>query len=559
MHIRMEGFLPMRRFSGFVAVAFAITALAAFSQVKERPIPRLVKKDGRYALLVDGAPYFLLAAQVNNSSGWPAMLPKVWPAMEFLHANTVEIPVYWEQFEPRQGQFDYSIVDTLLTQARAHQMRLVLLWFGTWKNGNPHYVPEWMKVDPERYPYVVDKSGRPVDSPSPFATASLEADTRAFAALMRHLKEADLQRTVLMVQVENEPGTGGNLRDYSPAAQKLFDGPVPADVLKAMQVPPGASSPNWQEVFGPDAEVCFHNWAVAKYIGQVAAAGKALYPLPLYVNAAPGTHRCAVLRDPAKPAATYENGGPSDNNLPIWKAAAPALDMISPDDYASDAAGYVKMLEIYGRNDNPLFIPETGGSPRFFFFALGHQAIGFSPFGLDFTRIREIPDAARPKEEFLPPWALTGTKEFVAPFAPTYRMIAPMAREIARLSFEGKLQAVAEEPGKLTQTLSFGAWEAIVSYGVWARYGRPAGNPQPMGGALVAQLKDNQFLVAGFYSRVDFRPAAADRHRRFLRVEEGTYQNSVFKFRRVLNGDQTDGGLDFSSEPLVLRVSVTTY
>jgi beta-galactosidase GanA len=377
---------------------------------------------------------------------------------------------------------------------------------------------------------------------------------------MRHLRTADPQRTVLMVQVENEPGTGGNLRDYSAPAQKLFDGPVPADVLKAMQVPPGASSPNWQEVFGPDADVCFHNWAVAKYIGQVAAAGKAAYSLPLYVNAAPGTHRCAVWRDPAGPALpSYKDGGPSDNNLPIWKAAAPALDMISPDDYARDAAGYIKMLEIYGRNDNPLFIPETGGSPRFFFFALGHQAIGFSPFGLDFTRIKEIPDAARPKEELLPPWALTGTKEFVAPFAPTYRMIAPMAREIARLNYEGKLQAVAEEQGKVTQTLSFGAWEATVSYGVSARYGRPAGNPQPMGGTLVAQLKDNQFLVAGFYSRVDFRPAAADRHRRFLRVEEGTYQNGVFKFRRVLNGDQTDGGLDFNSEPLVLRVSVTTY
>ena len=134
-----------------------------------------------------------------------------------------------------------------------------------------------------------------------------------------------------------------------------------------------------------------------------------------------------------------------------------------------------------------------------------------------------------------------------------------MAREIARLNFEGKLQAVAEEQGKLTQALSFGAWEATVSYGVWARFGRPAGNPQPMGGALVARLNDNQFLVSGFCSRVDFRPTAPDKRRRFLRVEEGTYQNGVFQFRRLLNGDQTDGGLDFSSEPLVLRVSVTTY
>ena len=133
-----------------------------------------------------------------------------------------------------------------------------------------------------------------------------------------------------------------------------------------------------------------------------------------------------------------------------------------------------------------------------------------------------------------------------------------MAREIARLNFEGKLQAVAEEKGKVTETLAFGPWNAIVSYGA-SRNGRAAGNAEPTGRVLVGQLKDNQFLVAGFYSRVDFRPAAAERHRRFLRVEEGTYENGVFKFRRVLNGDQTDGGLDFSSEPLVLRVSVTTY
>jgi hypothetical protein len=549
------------KISHFLAPLFASIALAAYPQIQEKPIPRLVKKDGRYALFVDGAPYFILGAQVNNSSAWPAMLPNVWAAMKFLHANTVEIPVYWEQFEPQPGQFDYSVVDTLLSQARSHHIRLVLLWFGTWKNGNPHYMPGWMKLAPERYPYVVDSNGRPLDSPSPFAAASLDADAKAFTALMRHLKATDPQRTVLMVQVENEPGTGSNLRDHSPQAQKLFEGPVPADVLKAMHVPRTPPDANWQKVFGPDAEVCFHNWAVATYIGKVAAAGKAVYPLPLYVNAAPGTHRCAVPRDPNQPGTpgSYESGAPSDNVIPIWKAVASAVDMISPDNYAPDAAGYLKTLDIYHRDDNALYIPETGGSPRFFFFALGRQTIGFSPFGMDFTRIKTIPDAARPRDELLPPWARTGTREFVAPFAPIYSLIAPMARDVARLSFDGKLQAVAEEQGKLTQILTFGPWDATVSYGVWARYGRPAGNPQPMGGALVAQLTDNQFLVAGFYCRVDFRPTAPDKRRQFLRVEEGTYENGVFQFLRVLNGDQTDGGMDFSSEPLVLRVSVASY
>ena len=547
--------------SAALAVLFAFIAPNTFAQAKEQPIPRIVKQDGRYALLVDDAPYFILGAQVNNSSGWPAMLPQVWPAIEFMHANTVEIPVYWEQFEPQPGQFDYRVVDTLLAQAREHQVHLVLLWFATWKNGNPHYMPEWMKLDTARYPHVVDQNGRPADSPSPFAAASRDADAKAFTALMRHLKTADPQRTVLMVQVENEPGTGGNMRDHSPEAEKLFNGPVPADVLKAMNARTSAPSPNWRDVFGQDAEVCFHNWAVAEYIGQVAAAGKAAYPLPLYVNAAPGTHRCAALRDPAKPDApgSYENRPPSDNVVPIWKAAAPAIDMISPDDYARDATGYVRTLDIYHRGDNAVYVPETGGSPRFFFFALGHETIGFSPFGMDFTKTHAIPDAARPKAELLQPWALTGVKEFIAPFAPTYALISPMAREVARLNFEGKLKAVAEEQGKLTQTIPFGAWDATVSYGIWARNGSPAGNPQPMGGAMVAQLKDNQFLVAGFYCRVDFRPTAPDKRRQFLRVEEGTYENGVFKFNRVLNGDQTDGGLDFSSDPLVLRVSVATY
>jgi beta-galactosidase GanA len=161
------------------------------------------------------------------------MLPKVWSAMEYLHANTLEIPIYWEQFEPQQGKFDYTAMDTVLAQAREHHLHLVLLWFGTWKNGSQHYMPEWMKLQPERYFHVVNKNGEAVDSPSPFATASLDADIHAFTEFMRHLKAADPERTVLMVQVENETGTWGAVRDYSPAAQKLFDGPVPANVLNA--------------------------------------------------------------------------------------------------------------------------------------------------------------------------------------------------------------------------------------------------------------------------------------------------------------------------------------
>lgn len=540
-----EGALKMKQPMVAVLLISFVAAAAMPLPAEERPIPSIVQKDGRYALMVDGAPFLIMGAQANNSSDWPAMLPKVWPAIEYLHANTLEMPIYWEQFEPQPGAFDYTAMDTLLAQAREHHVHLILLWFGTWKNGSQHYMPEWMKRDPQRYFHVTGKNGDAVDSPSPFATASLAADIHAFTAFMTHLKAADPERTVLMVQVQNETGTWGALRDYTPAAGKLFAAPVPADVLKAMNMSPASPTANWQDVFGPEADVCFHAWAVARYVQQVAAAGKAAYPLPLYTNAA--------LRDPLLPGApgSYESGGPTDNVLPIWKAEAPALALLAPDIYLPDSARYLKVLDLYSRPDNPLFIPETigfGPPVRFFFSALGRGAIGYSPFGLDYTRTHPATQTGEP----------SAPNSFLEATAQNYRLLAPMMRDLARLSFAGKLQAVEEEKDAPPQTLHFGPWDAEVTYGA-VRNGPAKGNPEPIGRALVAQLSDHEFLVTGLYARVDFRPTRPNQHRQFLRVEEGTYENGEFKFMRILNGDQTDWGLNFSAEPEVLRVSLATY
>jgi hypothetical protein len=427
---------------------------------------------------------------------------------------------------------------------------------------------------------MVDRDGQAADSPSPFATASLDADKSAFAALMRRLKETDPQRTVIMVQVENEAGSWNTVRDFSPAAQKLFDAPAPPEILTAMRVKTASPSPSWQQAFGPNADEYFNAWSIARYLGQVAAAGKAVYPLPMYANVA--------LRDPFHPGppgrpgapGAYESGGPTDNVLDIWKAAAPAIDILAPDDYQADDAAYLKVLELYHRDDNALFLPETGcpGCDRFFFSALGLQAIGVSPFGMDYSRGADFYRWTLHAEDTKP-------EEFLAPWAMNYRLVGPMQREIARLNFEGKLQAVAEERGKTTQILPFGNWDAIVSYGSprWGG-GPPVGNPKPVGRVLVAQLKDNQFLVAGYFCRVDFRPAVSEQqrksqeivegtqqnpsalidgqwqHRQFLRVEEGTYENGVFKLLRIVNGGETDWGLDFfDKDPMVLRVSLAAY
>lgn len=526
--------------AAFLMVLFGASAVA----LAERPIPRLVHKDGRHALLVDGAPYLILGAQVNNSSAWPSMLPKVWPAVKLIHANTVEMPLYWEQFEPEPGKFDYSVVDTLIAESRKNGVRLVLLWFATWKNGSAHYTPMWMKRDPAKYPMMVTADGRPVGSASPFGRETLEADKRAFVALMRHLKKVDPQRTVIMVQVENEPGTWGAVRDYSEPANQAFAAPVPAEIARAMNKSAGSTAAGWKELFGKDADELFHAWAVARFIGEVAAAGKAEYPLPLYVNAA--------LRDPISPGpvGSYESGGPTDNVLPIWKAAAPAIDILAPDIYMNDDAKVDKVLELYRRADNPLFVPEISNAPeyaRFFFSVIGNGAIGFSPFGVDFTGADNFPLGAKKVNA-----------EALAPFALNYQLVGPMMREIAQLGFDGKLKGVAEKKATSTQSMSFGTWRANVTYGV-GQFGfgdNPPGNPQPIGGALVGQLASDEFLVTGLHCRVEFQVDGKGKQREYLRVEEGAFQGGKFRVMRILNGDQTDWGLNFTSEPRVLRVKL---
>jgi beta-galactosidase GanA len=524
---------PLLRWAALLLALPAMTAAA-------EEIPRYVTDNGRHTLYVDGAPYLVLAAQLHNSSVWLAVLPKAMDEAKALNVNTVEAPVYWEQFEPEPGRYDTTSIDLLIAQARQRGLRLALLWFGTWKNGQMHYVPEWIKRDEARYPRMRDANGEPIDVLSPHAPANVEADTRAFAALMRHLRKVDGDKhTVILVQVENEPGAIGSVRDFGPLGEAAFVRPVPAEIAAKLGKPVGS----WQQLFGSDAAEAFNAYSVAAYIEQVAAAGKREYPLPIYVN--------TWLRYKGKryPGLDYPSGGATVNVFELWRAATPSVDFIGTDLYTDDYNEFTKVVGQYTRPDNPAWISETGfdaSTAPYLFHVLGQGGVGFSVFGIDGNADTEANRAA------------------IAAHAASFGLLAPIDRLLAKASAAGRLQGITEQPGQPQRVLKFGDWQVTVSFGA-PHWGEAPpilpGTTDHAGRLLVAQLGPDEFLVTGFAARAEFSRQAADNlHGQLLRVEQGRYVDGRWQFEKVLNGDETDYGLNFrASDPPVMRVRVGTY
>jgi Domain of unknown function (DUF5597)/Glycosyl hydrolases family 35 len=518
--------------------------IAGNAQSAAKPIASIEKKDSSFRLLVDGSPYLMLSGQVHNSSTSNADdLGKALDVLVGWHANTAEVPIYWEAIEPEPGQFDFRSVDLAIQAARKRELHLVLLWFGTWKNGESHYTPEWVKRDKQKYARVQGPRGEETEIISPLCRAAMEADAHAFAALLQHVKSIDeAERTVLMVQVENEPGLLGTDRDYSEAANRLFDGPVPKELLSFLEShrqqlsAPMAkvwnNSPkpgNWKQVFGELAPEAFSAWLVSNYVNTVAAAGKHEYPLPMYVN--------VWLIEGVERPGKWPSGGATVNVFDVWKAAAPSIDILAPDIY------YPKFYDVasqYTRPDNPLFVPETNFNPYFVGFAYttfgDFNGIGFSPFGIDDVQ-RNATGAA-----------------IGAGFEDTYRVLRPLLPLIARYQYTGKLHPIL-------QGLANGEdWkESIrVGNGLAANIDFTATFDPAKGRAcgMIIELAPDDFVVMGTGFDVTFREMEGPlRDAQLISIEEGTFQVDQWLPSRRLNGDERHVSLPDKSTVLRVRVS----
>jgi hypothetical protein len=534
---------------------------------KNSMIPHLQKKGNSKQLIVNEKPFLILGGELHNSSSSNAnYMRPIWEQLKKKNLNTVVAPVYWELIEPIEGEFDFSLVDSMIVGIRKQNLKLVILWFGTWKNGYSTYVPSWVKHDSNKYPYAKDKNGKNLQILSAFGEETMKADARAFKALMKHIKEFDQkEQTVIMAQIENEVGLFYSPRDYT--ADKLYQSEVPVGVInylknnklqpeleKVWKANGSKTKGNWEEVFGKSdtittdwknlsflTEELFTVYHYARFMGAVAEAGKSQYPIPMYVNA---WIKQPKLGYPGK----YPSGGPVPHTLDIWRLAAPAIDMIAPDIYIPDANAFI---ETYRRDGNAVFIPEIGHNSTATFeamYAFGSQEIiGFSPFGID---------DMTPEED---------------PFTPAYKALSKVKDVILKYQSTDKMAGILLDKNKPIQNFNLGDYSFQANIGktiidfnlVFA--GFPSKDPKPeVAGGILINIGKDEFILIGKYFNIELKAKTPNPAMPFLDIEvmeEGYFENDIWKVTRRLNGDESftsmggDAGFGFKKDPSMAAVA----
>ncbi len=520
----------------FWSITLGVLLLAGALSGQDANAPHLEKHGTATQLVVDGKPYLMLAAEIHNSSSSSLDYMKpIWPKLAEIPLNTVLTPISWELIEPEEGKYDFALVDGLIQQARQNNVRIVFLWLASWKNGMSSYAPLWVKQDTRRFPRVVE-NGNEVEILSPLGKATMEADAKVFAAVMHHIREMDGQNhTVLMMQVENEVGVLGDTRDHSAAANKAFEAAVPHELTAYLQAHGetlfpelrelwesngSKTSGTWTEIFGhsPRADEIFMAWNYGRYVNHVAAAGKAEYPLPMYVN--------TWLAQQGATPGDYPSGGPQPRAIDAWKAAGSAIDIYSPDIYQSNFEDWCNR---YNHGGNPLFIPEAAGGAtgaENVFYAIGqHDALGFSPFGID-------------------SWNDSKNE-----LGKSYEVLMQLAPAILQH------QGAGEMAGFLLDRQSSSTAFVMKGYLVTVSLDEIFGRGAEKGFGLIIATGPNEFLGAGQGFRVSVKPWSPGPPRAGIGfVEEGKFVNGNWAAGRRLNGDENDQGHYWRFSPQEIHI-----
>lgn len=525
----------MKRLFSTAAALLALAGTTNLALAAPKEPPRVERRGEAVQLIVDGQPHVMLAGELHNSSpSSPAYMAPIWDKLARTGVETVIGVASWELVEPEEGRFNFAEVDDQIRQARARGMRLVLIWFGGYKNAESTYAPSWVRRNEARFPRgerdpkfkTVGMAGFLRFNPivSPFGEELIRSDSRAFAALMRHIKQVDRDGTVIMIQVENESGLLADSRDRSPTATAVYQSQVPTELLNYLQQNRDRLKPHlqqiwgrqgfktsgtWAEIFGTDkaADEIFMAWGFSRYVDRVAKAGAAEYKLPMYANAWLGPQ--AKAPEPGD----YPSGGPVARMMDVWKAGAPSLSFLAPDIYIDDFAG---TLSDFQRQDNGIFIPEARPEAGNLFVALGeYKAMGFSPFGIE--DVAEDSDLAK-----------------------AYAALRPLLPQIAQAQASGRIRGFKLAQGNRAQ-LTMGAYNINVTgpMRTTGLMGEGTGSEGPKienSYGLIIQEGEDEFLVVGRGISPNFSTAAG--RVEIDRAQEGTFAQGRWVPGRTLNGDE---------------------
>lgn len=550
------GILYMKSRSTLILlVALSLSAFTTgYSQVRpaDPSVPHLEKRGAATQMIIDGKPYLMLVGELANtaSSNLDEMQTNVWPMLAGkVHANTIITGMAWAWVEPEEGKYDFTIADAAIANARKHDLHIIWMWFGSWKNGLSSFAPTWVKANQERFPRAKILDGKSVEVLTPLSENNRNADARAFAALMRHCREVDTTHRVVMVQVENEVGLLGDSRDRSDLASAAYAQPVPKQLIdyivqhreqlqpefrKVWEAAGAKTAGTWADVFGqsPQAEEIFMAWYYARYADAVAQAGKQELPVPMYMNS-------WLVQDTDKTPGDWPTGGPVEHNHDLYRAGAPGIDVLSGDFHGID---FVENATRYTRFGNPLFTPEERASAEGIanaFLAYGHfKALGWSVIGID--SVQRLQGAA-------PGGVAQATAAPVdpanLPLSQAYNTLGQLAPFILEHQSKGTIEAVQLDKEHPDVKIKLGDY----TLNVGLQRNRRALDvvPDIVGYGLFMAEGPNDFLMVGNNVQVTFTPNAPGEIAGLAWQEAGRFENGKWIRTRILGGDDSVLRYDF--------------